>query len=116
MFGAGFVLGTVRVLWLALNLGTRAAELMEMPVMLVAVILAARWTARRLAVSPAPIARLGVGLVALGLLLVAEFAVVLRLRDLTIDQYLASRDSVAGTLYIAMLGVFAVMPLLVARR
>jgi hypothetical protein len=41
---------------------------------------------------------------------------VLRLRDLTIGEYLAGRDPVAGTVYIAMLGVFAVMPLLVARR
>ena len=59
--------------------------------------------------------RLGVGLVALGLLLVAEFTVVLWLRGLAIGEYLASRDPVSGTVYVMMLGVFAVMPLLVAR-
>jgi hypothetical protein len=56
------------------------------------------------------------GLIVLSLLLVTEFTLVLRLRDLTIAEYLASRDPVSGTVYNAILGVFAVMPLLVARR
>jgi type IV secretory pathway TrbD component len=49
-------------------------------------------------------------------LLVAEFTLVLWLRGLTISEYFASRDPVAGTVYILMLAVFALMPLLVARR
>lgn len=116
VFGAGFLLGTIRVLWVAPRFGMRTAELMEAPIMLVVTILAARWVARRLSLPPAPAARLGVGFVALGLLLTAEFGVVLWLRDLTIRQYLAGRDPVAGTVYIVMLGVFAVMPLLMRRR
>ena len=56
------------------------------------------------------------GCVALGLLLVAEFTLVLWLRGLSIGEYLASRDPVSGTVYYVMLGVFAIMPLLVARR
>jgi len=35
VFGAGFVLGFIRVGWAAPRLGMRTAELMEMPVMLV---------------------------------------------------------------------------------
>jgi hypothetical protein len=89
VFGAGFVFGTVRVLWAVPRLGERAAELMEMPLMLVVMILAARWITGRLAVAATPFARLGVGFVALGLLLAAEFAVVLRLRGIAIDEYLA---------------------------
>jgi len=50
-----------------------------------------------------------------GLLLVAEFSLVLWLRGMTIREYLASRDPMAGTVYIVMLGLFAIMPLLVAR-
>jgi hypothetical protein len=84
--------------------------------MFVITILAARWTARHLAVPPVLSRRLGIGLVALSLLLVAEFTVVLWLRGLSIRAYFASRDPVSGTVYIAMLGVFAIMPLLVARR
>jgi hypothetical protein len=67
--------------------------------MLLVTILAARWTVRRLAVPSAPPARLGMGFVALGLLLVAEFTLVLWLRGMSIREYLASRDPVAGTVY-----------------
>ncbi|OLE06116.1 MAG: hypothetical protein AUI36_42355 [Cyanobacteria bacterium 13_1_40CM_2_61_4] len=116
VFAAGFVLGTIRTLWVVPRLGTRMAELMETPIMLVITILAARWTVRRLAVPATPPARLGMGFVALGLLLVAEFTLVLWLRGLTIREYLASRDAVSGTVYYLMLGVFSITPLLVARR
>ena len=115
-FGAGFVLGSIRVLWAIPMFGTRTAELMEMPIMFVVIILAARWTVRYLAVPPTPSGRLGVGAVALGLLLVAEFTVVLWLRGLSIGEYFASQDPVSGTVYSVMLGVFAIMPLLVARQ
>jgi hypothetical protein len=115
VFGAGFVLGTIRTLWIVPRLGSRMAELMETPIMLVITILAARWTVRRLAVPSTPPARLGMGFVALGLLLVAEFTLVLWLRGVTIREYFVSRDPVAGTVYYVMLAVFAVMPLLVAR-
>jgi len=115
-FGAGFMLGAARVLWLAPRLGERTAELLESPVMLVVTIFAARWVIRRLRVPLAPAVRLGMGLVALALLLSVELSVVLWLRGLTIDQYFARRDPVAGAVYVAMLAVFAVMPLLVARR
>ena len=116
VFGAGFVLGTVRVLWLVPRFGTRIAESMEMPIMLVVTFLAARWVVRRLALPPAPSKRLAVGFLALALMLVAEFTVVLRLQGLTIADYLAGRDPVSGSLYAIMLGVFALMPILVARR
>lgn len=109
------VLGPFRILWLVPRFGIRLAELMETPIMLVVVILAARWVVRRFTLPPT-FSRLGVGFIALGLLLAAEFTLVLRLRGLTIAEYLASRDPVSGTAYYAMLGVFAVMPLLVARR
>lgn len=45
-FGAGLVLGTIRVLWLLPAVGTRTAELLEMPVMLTVIILSARWVVR----------------------------------------------------------------------
>jgi hypothetical protein len=45
VFGADFVLGTIRTLWIVPKLQTRMAELMETSIMLVITILAARWTA-----------------------------------------------------------------------
>ena len=40
---------------------------------------------------------------------------ILWFQGLAIGDYLAGRDPVAGTVYLALLGVFAVMPLFVAR-
>ncbi len=34
VFAVGFVLGTIRTLWIVPRFGTRMAELMEMPIML----------------------------------------------------------------------------------
>jgi hypothetical protein len=116
VFAAGFVLGPIRILWVVPRFGTRMAELMETPIMFVVILVAAGWIVRRLAVPSTPSSRLGMGCVALGLMLVAEFTLVLWLRGLSISEYLASRDPVSGTVYYVMLGVFAVMPLLVARR
>jgi hypothetical protein len=116
VFAAGFALGTIRVLWIVPRWGARTAELMETPVMLGASLLAARWVVRRLGLPRAAAVRLGAGLLALGLLLLAEFGVALPLRGLTIGQYFATLDPVAGTVYFVALGVFAVMPLLVGRR
>ena len=116
VFGAGFVLGPIRILWVVPRFSTRIAELMEVPIMFVVIIVAARWIVRRLAVPSTLSIRLGMGCVAFGLLLVAEFTLVLWLRILSISDYLASRDPVSGTVYYVMLVVFAIMPLLVARR
>jgi len=113
VFVAGFVLGTVRTLWVVPRVGTRKAELMETPIMLVITIVVARWIVLRLAVPAVASARLGMGCIALLFLLVAEFGFMLRLRKLTIREYFASRDPVAGTVYYVMLAVFAAMPLLV---
>lgn len=56
------------------------------------------------------------GFIALTLLLIAEFTLVLWLRGISIEEYLANRDSVSGTVCYATLGVFGVMPLFVARK
>jgi hypothetical protein len=116
VFGAGFALAPVRLLWAVPRFGTRMAELMEAPIMLVVIIVSARWVVRRLALPPTPPSRLGMGGVALALLLGAELTLVLWLRGLSISEYLASRDPVSGMVYYLLLGVFALAPLFVTRR
>jgi hypothetical protein len=116
VFGAGFLLGPIRILWLEPRVGTRWAELTEAPIMLVVMLLAARWIGRRFGVPRTPSVRLGMGFVALALMLVAEFGLVLSLRGMTIEQYFATRDPVSGTVYYAMLLLFALLPYLYARR
>lgn len=115
VFGVGFVLGTVRVLWIVPHFGTRWAELMEMPLMLAVSFITARWIVQRFAVPFTVFNRLGMGCIALALMLIAEFTLVLRLQGLSIGEYLATRDPVAGTVYYIMLGLFAIAPLLVSR-
>jgi type IV secretory pathway TrbD component len=116
VFGAGFVLGPIRILWVVPRFGTRLAELIEMPIMLAIVIIAARWVVLRFAVPSTLSSRFGMGCIALLLLLVAEFGLVLWLRGLSIKEYFAGMDPVSGTAFLVMQGVFAIMPLSVARR
>jgi hypothetical protein len=92
------------------------AELLEEPIMLVIIILAARWVVRRFAVCPKASSLLSMGGIALGLMLVAEFTFVAWLRGLSVRDYLAGRDPVAGTVYYAMLVLFAIVPLLASKR
>lgn len=115
VFGAGFVLGAVRVPFVVPRLGERVAELVEMPIMFVVIVAAARFVVRRFAVAPSFSARLATGLIALGLLLAAEILLTLAVSDRSLADYVASRDPVSGSAYLAMLVVFAAMPLLVVR-
>jgi hypothetical protein len=110
VFGAGFVLGSVRVPWLVPRLGVRMAELIEMPLMLCVIVIAARWTVRRFSLPASRRSLLSVGVLALAFLLLAELALVMGLQGMTLASYLASRDPVSGSVYAAMLLVFAAMP------
>jgi hypothetical protein len=115
VFSTGFVFGTVRVLWAVPRFGVRAAELMEQPLMLIVTILAARWIVRRDSIAVAALNSLGVGIFALGLLLVSELGVLLWLRGISVAEYIRGRDPISGTLYLLLLVVFAFMPWFVAR-
>jgi hypothetical protein len=116
VFGAGFALGAIRTLWVVPAIGVRAAELLETPFMVAISFLAARWIVRRLSVPAAAGARLGMGALALVLLLGAEFGFVLSLRGMTLEEYFATRDPVSGTAYYLALLAYAAFPLCVARR
>ena len=48
VFGAGFLLGAIRVPLLVPRFGERTAELMEMPIMFVITIVSARWIVLRI--------------------------------------------------------------------
>lgn len=114
VFGAGFVLGTIRVLWLVPAVGTRTAELFEMPMMLAIVILSARWVTHQFQIPATASSRLGMGGMALAMVLVFDFTVILWIRGLSFRQYVEAFDPVAGTAYFVMLGLFALMPWFVA--
>lgn len=115
VFGAGFVLGSIRVPFLVPRLGERMAELIEMPFMLIVIVLAARFIVRRFASPATALVRLGIGGIALGLLLAAEIVLAIAIQDRSLGDYVASRDPVSGSVFLALLVIFAVMPLVIER-
>lgn len=110
VFGAGFLLGAVRVPLLVPRIGERHAELLEMPLMFIAIYLAAGYVVRRYGRAIAAAAWLGVGTVALAWLVAAELLLAVALAGRSVGDYIASRDPVSGAVYLGMLLVFAVMP------
>jgi hypothetical protein len=96
VFRAGFLLGPIRILWVVPRIGARTAEVLEAPIMLATTIVVAWWITRRFPVPRALSSRLGMGVVALVLMLIAKFGFVLWLRSLSIRDYLAGRRSGGG--------------------
>lgn len=113
VFGAGFVLGTGRVLIFVPLLGERTAELLEMPLMLGVIIAAARWVVRH-KLDARQFTALCVGFIALDFVLVADLAVGIWLRGMSATEVFLNRDPVSGTAYYAALLLFAVMPAIFA--
>ncbi|MDS3860170.1 hypothetical protein RIF25_05065 [Thermosynechococcaceae cyanobacterium BACA0444] len=119
VFGAGFGLGIVRMIWLVPWVGTRWAELLEMPWMLIVIILSAQWIVKTTSSEPQENQKhsyFGIGIIALACLLAAEVGVGISLRGMTITQALLARDPISGTVYYLLLLVYALMPWLWAKR
>jgi hypothetical protein len=114
-FAAGWVLGPIREFWVIPRLGRTVGFFLEAPLMLVVSVLVARWVVRRFAVPPTLPTRALVGLVALGMLLVAELLGAWGLRGLSPADYLASFGSRPGAVTAATFLLFAAMPLLIGR-
>jgi hypothetical protein len=110
VIGTGFVLGVVRVPYLVPRIGERYAELSEMPIMLVVIVMAARYVVKRFDLSARVAIGLQVGVLALALSVAAELLLAALIQKQSIAQYIASRDRVSGSVYIALLIVFAIMP------
>jgi len=117
VLGTGFLLGVVRVPVLVPRIGERWAELAEMPIMAAVIYFAAGFILRRFPEVGSPGKSLIVGFLALALSVAAEVALATVLQDRTLAEFIASRDKVSGSVYLALLLVFAVMPrLLLSRR
>ncbi len=111
VFGAGFALAFIRLPFLVPQFGTRTAELLEMPVMLAVII----WASRRLARHHPDFTRatrLVAGSLAFLLLVGAELFVAYALGARSPGEYIATRDPVSGSVYLACLVFFAVAPAL----
>lgn len=108
VFAIGFVLGVIRVLWVVPLLGIRNAELLEQPLMLIAVFLTARWVIHQFGGKLSQAGILSIGLIAFGILILTEVIVALFL------QPVRGGDTISGVAYLLNLGMFALMPWLVS--
>lgn len=109
VFALGFVLGTVRVLWIAPALGLLPATALELPVMLGASWLAAGWLVRRFGLAPGGEA-LAAGALAFALLMAAECALAGVLSGQSPAQWLAGLAEPHAALGLAGQVVFALLP------
>jgi hypothetical protein len=116
VFSVGFLLGPIRVLWLEPRVGPVLAALSEAPFLLAAMVVAARWVPRlvKLQQSLMPLALTGVG--ALVLQQIADVAVGIGLRGMSLSEQLGNFATWPGMVYAALLVGFAMMPLLINHR
>ncbi len=110
VMGAGFLLGTVRVPFLVPRIGERWAELAEMPIMAVVIFYSAGYVLKRYPNVRSHGQSLIVGLLALTLSVGAELGLAIVLQNQTLAELIASRDKISGSVYLALLVVFALMP------
>ena len=89
VFGVGLLLGPVRIFWLEPRLGETIATLCEAPFLLVAIVLAARWFPRTLGLKANTTSLAAMGIVALFLQQLADFALGIVLRGNTLSQHFA---------------------------
>jgi hypothetical protein len=110
VLGSGFVLGMFRVPFLVPRLGERWAELAEMPIMAAVIYYSAGYILRRYPEINQSGKALWVGFLALALTVCAELGLATLLQQQTLAEFIASRDKVSGSVYLALLLVFALMP------
>jgi hypothetical protein len=115
VLSTGFVLGSIRVPFLVPRLGEGYAELLEMPIMFVVIVVAARYVVRRFDLPVNLSIRLRVGFAALAMSVVAELLLAAALQGRSVARYIASRDPVSGSVYLGILVLFALMPSILGR-
>ena len=109
VFALGFVLGTVRVLWVIPRVGLIPATLLELPIILAASWFAAGWILRWFAIAGRREA-MALGVLAFVLLMAAECALATGLMGQTPAQWLTELREPHALLGLAGQVAFALMP------
>ena len=110
VLGTGFLLGVFRVPILVPRIGERWAELAEMPIMAAVIFFAAGYILRRFPEIALPGRSLVAGFLALAFSVTAELGLAVALQDKSLAEFIGSRDKISGSVYIALLLLFAIMP------
>ena len=113
VFGVGLLVGPIRVIWLEPWFGTTIAVLCELPILVIAMVIAARWVPTRVGLSTDLGSLASMGIIALILQQIADFTVGMSLRAIPATEQLAYLMTPAGLIYGAALLAFAAMPTLV---
>lgn len=110
VFGVGFLLGPIRVLWLEPCFGPIIATACEAPFMLLAILVAARWVPRVLNIRRDSKTLVLIGVGSLVLLQIADFTIGFWLRGITPTEQFVQLLTGQGNIYAALLALFAIMP------
>ena len=111
VFAAGFIFGSIRVPFVVPLIGARRAELIEMPIMLYVIVRSSKHVVQRFSAGTS----LWVGAVGLVLMVFAELSTAFIISGSVVgmlEKSLWKRDPVSGSVYLVMLGIYAVMPML----
>jgi hypothetical protein len=109
-FGAGFLLGPIRVFLIEAQIGPVAATLCEAPLMIAATLFAAWWTPRATGLPRGQVPLLLVGLIALFFQQLADLSAGVLLRGMSARVVLVHFATPEGLIYAALLVLFALMP------
>ncbi len=116
LFTLGFVLGTIRVLFVAPRIGVLGATLIEVPLMLIAAFFMCRWAVERWHVPPALATRGAMALWFLVLLALFETLVGVALFGRTLAGTWAGLDTLVGLIGLTAQAIAALLPLVVGRN
>jgi hypothetical protein len=115
MFAVGWIVGPIRELWAVPHFGRVEATVVEAIIMLIAMVVAARWAIRRFEVPHTFASTLSMGLISIGLLFPAEIAGIVWVRRLSVQEYAASLVTIPGIISLRLLLFFTAIPIVVGR-
>ena len=115
LFTLGFLLGTIRVVFVAPHIGQLAGTLAEAPVMLTAAYLICRWALRRWKVPRTSAIRWAMTLYFLALLFAFETIIGLTFFGRPLSEQWAALETLAGALGLSAQVIAALLPLFVGK-
>jgi hypothetical protein len=115
LFALGFVLGTIRVLFIVPAVGLLVATLLEVPVMLIAAFFLCRWAIRHWQVGHGIVLRGAMGLCFLTLLVAFEAVLGVALFGRTLAEQLVALASAAGLIGLSAQLIAAILPMAIGR-
>lgn len=110
VFGAGFLLGPIRILILEPSVGQRTAELVEAPLMLAVILISGRWIGVVNCRFLSQIQTLSMGILTAFFILSADTAVGVGFRSMTVYQVFVDRDPITGPIYYGLVLIASLAP------